>query len=76
VVALGIAPWGLVHNRQQLVNPQVMHAIVSNQTANSDISFSHCLFQHSLRNYGENDGGYLGLALLSFIFLFNLYLTR
>ena len=23
VVALGIAPWGLVHNRQQLVNPQV-----------------------------------------------------
>ncbi|CAB1312058.1 unnamed protein product, partial [Coregonus sp. 'balchen'] len=22
VVALGIAPWGLVHNRQQLVNPQ------------------------------------------------------
>ena len=23
VIALGIAPWGLVHNRQQLVNPQV-----------------------------------------------------
>lgn len=25
VVALGITPWGLVHNRQQLVNPQVRH---------------------------------------------------
>lgn len=25
VVALGIAPWGLVHNRDQLVNPQVVH---------------------------------------------------
>lgn len=24
VVALGIAPWGLVHNREQLVNPQVL----------------------------------------------------
>lgn len=23
VVAIGIAPWGLVHNREQLVNPQV-----------------------------------------------------
>uniref|UniRef100_A0A665UN26 Transient receptor potential cation channel subfamily M member 4-like n=1 Tax=Echeneis naucrates TaxID=173247 RepID=A0A665UN26_ECHNA len=27
VVALGIAPWGLVHNRQQLVNPQVVLAV-------------------------------------------------
>lgn len=27
VVALGIAPWGLVHNRQQLVNPQVVKAL-------------------------------------------------
>lgn len=27
VVALGIAPWGLVHNRQQLVNPQVVQAL-------------------------------------------------
>lgn len=28
VVALGIAPWGMVHNRQQLVNPQVVKALV------------------------------------------------
>lgn len=27
VVALGIAPWGLVHNREQLVNPQVVKAL-------------------------------------------------
>uniref|UniRef100_A0A8C4FB24 Transient receptor potential cation channel subfamily M member 4 n=1 Tax=Dicentrarchus labrax TaxID=13489 RepID=A0A8C4FB24_DICLA len=27
VVALGIAPWGLVHNRQQLVNPQVVQTL-------------------------------------------------
>lgn len=27
VVALGIAPWGLVHNRQQLVNPQVVYLL-------------------------------------------------
>lgn len=24
VVAVGVAPWGLVHNRQQLVNAQVL----------------------------------------------------
>lgn len=28
VVALGIAPWGMVHNRQQLVNPEVVKALV------------------------------------------------
>lgn len=28
VVALGIAPWGMVHNRQQLVNPQVLKALL------------------------------------------------
>lgn len=28
VVALGIAPWGMVQNRQQLVNPQVVKAII------------------------------------------------
>lgn len=28
VVALGIAPWGMVQNRQQLVNPQVVKALV------------------------------------------------
>lgn len=28
VVALGIAPWGLVQNRQQLVNPEVGKALV------------------------------------------------
>lgn len=28
VVALGIAPWGMVHNRQQLVNPQVVKALL------------------------------------------------
>lgn len=29
VVALGIAPWGMVPNRQQLVNPQVRQALKS-----------------------------------------------
>lgn len=28
VVALGIAPWGMVPNRQQLINPQVRQALV------------------------------------------------
>lgn len=28
VVALGIAPWGLVHNRNQLVNNQVVQAVL------------------------------------------------
>lgn len=27
VIALGLAPWGLVHNRQQLVNPQVLISV-------------------------------------------------
>lgn len=27
VVALGIAPWGMVPNRQQLVNPEVRQAL-------------------------------------------------
>lgn len=28
VIAVGLAPWGMVHNRQQLVNPQVHHELV------------------------------------------------
>ena len=28
VIAVGLAPWGMVHNREQLVNPQVHHELV------------------------------------------------
>lgn len=28
VIAVGLAPWGMVHNRQQLVNPQVHQELV------------------------------------------------
>ncbi|MEQ2189794.1 hypothetical protein GOODEAATRI_029027, partial [Goodea atripinnis] len=29
VIAIGVAPWGVVRNRQQLVNPQVLNLLYS-----------------------------------------------
>uniref|UniRef100_A0A3Q3LU33 Histidine rich calcium binding protein n=1 Tax=Mastacembelus armatus TaxID=205130 RepID=A0A3Q3LU33_9TELE len=57
VVALGIAPWGLVHNREQLVNPQ--GSFPANYHVNNTSRDSNCL-DNNYRAFLLVDDGSVG----------------